>query len=155
MLVGGCVDVAIRACLAQCRGEVGGLVLGRIRPEARGRRDVDRRGCLCHVSQVGMVWRGAARKQRKAAVARVFEQKVGLELQVARNGLVRLAMPGKAERVVLAEAGREGVGDGVLNRRADGRGLCGRFAPSVAGEGRVAEGWWRRRIQLHGGRGVG
>ena len=148
------LGVAGGAGFAQSRGQVGRLVLGRVGPETRGRRDVDWRGCcLCHVSQVGVVWQ-AVWEQRKAAVARVLEQKVGLELQVAGGELVVVVgVPRGVEQVVLPEAPKDWFGLGWLDGSGDGSALSGGFAAAVAGEGGVAERWWRRGLQLHGGRG--
>jgi hypothetical protein len=101
---------------------------------------------------MGVVWR-AVWEQRKAAVARVLEQKVGLELQVAGGEWVLVGVPGSVEQVVLPEAPKDEFGVGWLYGSGDGSALSGGFAAAVAGEGRVAERWRRRGLQLHDGRG--
>ena len=66
------VEVAVGLCLAQGRGEVGRLVLGRVGAIARGRVEVDGRNGLGHVLQGAVVLR-ALGEEREAAVAGVLE----------------------------------------------------------------------------------
>lgn len=144
-LVGrGAAGVAVRLCLPQRRGEVGRLVLRGVRAIARRRLDVDRRGGR-HGVRAGVLLR-AVGKQRKAAVARVLEQELGVG-QLAGHKLVRLAVPGVEEgraRFLLNTAKvRQG---GLLDGSGDRGARCSGFAR------RVGEGWRRCLvgIQLHG-----
>jgi hypothetical protein len=146
-LAGRGARVAVRLGLLEGRGQVGRLVRWRVRAIARGRLDVEGRGSLGHVVRRAVL-RRAVWEQRKAAVARVLEQELGVG-ELADHKLVRLAVPGieRAGGILLAPEVWRG---GLLHRRGDGGARCGGFAR------RVGEGWRRGLvgIQLHGGGGT-